>query len=94
MSSWGDHSVEKSWSKVSKWQKIFRARMMKFGGQIFFTRGHHSGPRTLAGSWDPPGSFHERPVIKFRLLVFIFFWPENEKTIMDFRFDASTGPLF
>ena len=39
MRPWWHHSVENDRGNVSKWWKIFRAKMVKSGVEIFFTRG-------------------------------------------------------
>ena len=42
--------------------KMFRAKMVKYGRKIFFTRGLYTSPGTLVGlSQDLPYSFHEIP---------------------------------
>ena len=52
--------------------EIFRAKMMKFGRQIFVTGGLHDGPWTIAGSsLEFPDSFYKPLVIKVRILELI-----------------------
>ena len=59
MTLWGSHSVENALRQVSKWWKIFRAKIIKFIRKIFFTRGLYNSLGTFSGpSRDLTDSFY------------------------------------
>ena len=94
MSRWWYQSVENGSGEMSKWWKIFRATMMKFGRKIFFTRDLYNSLGILQRSLrDLPDSFHEILPIIYRLLVLIIFVMFREK-IMKYVWFFFTRDLY
>ena len=67
MCPWWHRNVNNGWRTILKWWKIFRAKIMKSGWKIFFTKGFNNSPGTVLGlSWDRLDRFYE--------ILLIFFW--------------------